>query len=174
MELTFAQLRKWKKSVRINNQHGSFEKMKSEAPQGSIVGPILFNLLINDFTCLTLSKKLQYYILQIITHCLPFPKQLQAFFIFYRRNLWNHQIVQRKSNNSECGHTSGSFNWQHKAITHERGSPHCMKNVRMRSYSTLYLVRMRENMDTFYLVSNRRTNHESNLFSWMTRHRNWW
>ena len=46
--------------------------------------------------------------------------------------------------------------------------------VRIQSECVKIQTRIISNTDTFYAVSNRRTNHESNLFSWMTRHRNWW
>ena len=46
--------------------------------------------------------------------------------------------------------------------------------VRIQSECVKIRTRIISNTDTFYAVSNRRTYHESKLFSWMTRHRNWW
>ena len=38
-----------KQCVRINNVHSSFQNVISGVPQGSIVGPTLFNCFFNDF-----------------------------------------------------------------------------------------------------------------------------
>ena len=38
-----------KQCVRINNVHSSFQNVISGVPQGSIVGPKLFNCFFNDF-----------------------------------------------------------------------------------------------------------------------------
>ena len=38
-----------KQCVRISNVHSSFQNVISGVPQGSIVGPTLFNCFFNDF-----------------------------------------------------------------------------------------------------------------------------
>ena len=38
-----------KQCVRINNVHSSFQNVVSGLPEGSIVGPTLFNCFFNDF-----------------------------------------------------------------------------------------------------------------------------
>ena len=48
LALIFTYLKNRKQSVQINNTHSSFGNIISGVPQGSIVGPILFNLSIND------------------------------------------------------------------------------------------------------------------------------
>ena len=48
--LTFfcSYLKKRKQSVKINNTHSAFQVLLSGVPQGSILGPILFDIFIND------------------------------------------------------------------------------------------------------------------------------
>ena len=46
--LIHSYLRKRKQSVRINNVYSSFQHIVSGVPQGSILGPIIFNFDIND------------------------------------------------------------------------------------------------------------------------------
>ena len=46
--LVYSYLKKRKQSVRINNVYSSFQEIVSGVPQGSVLGPILFNFCIND------------------------------------------------------------------------------------------------------------------------------
>ena len=45
----YSYLENGKHCVKINNINSNFQTIKSGVPQGSIVGPILFNIFFNDF-----------------------------------------------------------------------------------------------------------------------------
>ena len=45
----YSYLLNWKQCMRINNTNSDFLNVISGVPQGSIVGPILFNCFFNDF-----------------------------------------------------------------------------------------------------------------------------
>ena len=44
----YSYLKRHKQSVKINNTHSVFQVLLSGVPQGSILGPVRFNIFIND------------------------------------------------------------------------------------------------------------------------------
>ena len=46
--LTYSYLKRRETCVRINDTYSSFQEVISFVPQGSVLGPILFNFYIND------------------------------------------------------------------------------------------------------------------------------
>ena len=49
LKYIYSYLKKRQQGVRINNIYSGFEKIISGVPQGSIVGPNLFNAFLNNF-----------------------------------------------------------------------------------------------------------------------------
>ena len=47
----YSNIKSRKQSVKINNTHSVFQVLLSGFLQGSILGPILFNIFINDLFC---------------------------------------------------------------------------------------------------------------------------
>ena len=50
--LVYSYLKERKQSVTINNTYSSFQTILADVPQGSVLGPILFSLYINDLILL--------------------------------------------------------------------------------------------------------------------------
>ena len=50
LRLIYSYLKGWKQCVKINNTYSHSNKIISGVPQGSILGPILFNLSMNDLS----------------------------------------------------------------------------------------------------------------------------
>ena len=46
--LIYSYLKGQKQCVRINNSYSSFQEVMSSVPQGSVLGPVLFNFYVND------------------------------------------------------------------------------------------------------------------------------
>ena len=65
VQIFFSYLQNRKQCVKINNISSEFLNIISGVPQGSIAGPILFNVFINDFSFLL--KGHLYIILQMTT-----------------------------------------------------------------------------------------------------------
>ena len=68
LKLIFSYINNRKQCVRINNTDSNFKNIISGEPQGSIVGPLLFDFSINDFFSLLIL--LQSIISLVIMHFL--------------------------------------------------------------------------------------------------------
>ena len=68
LKLIFSYLKNRKQCVRINNSYSNFENVITGVPQGSIVGPLLFDFSINDL--FSFNESSQSIISLTITHFL--------------------------------------------------------------------------------------------------------
>ena len=73
LKYIYSYLKKRQQYVRINNIYSGFEEIISGVPQGSIVGPILFNAFLKDFFYDIENASVQN--LQMMTPCLVSLKQ---------------------------------------------------------------------------------------------------
>ena len=56
----YSYLKRRKQNVRINNAHSIFQILLSGVPEGSILGPILFNVFMNDLHWISNSELLNF------------------------------------------------------------------------------------------------------------------
>ena len=97
--LMYSYLKRRKQFVRINNTHSSFQTILSGVPQGSVLGPILFNFYINEIY-FYLANKQHYITMPMITPWLVFQDFIKFDHCAGERSWSCFDLAETKPNDS--------------------------------------------------------------------------